>query len=122
MITYKTILKYMFFCHQLPERSFFFKGKQFPICARCTGILIGYIFGIVYIFLSRSTNIILEMSLIIPLALDGIGQHLGYFKSNNTRRLLTGVLAGIATICMLRLASELGLESGNLFYKAVVNR
>ena len=29
-------------CHQMPERSFFYKGKQFPVCARCTGVIIGF--------------------------------------------------------------------------------
>ena len=29
-------------CHQLSERSFRYKGMQFPACARCTGILIGF--------------------------------------------------------------------------------
>ena len=28
-------------CHQLPERSFFFRQYQFPVCARCCGVLIG---------------------------------------------------------------------------------
>lgn len=27
----------IFGCHRRPERSFFYKGRQFPICARCTG-------------------------------------------------------------------------------------
>lgn len=30
-------------CHQLPERSFFYNGKQFPVCARCTGAIVGQI-------------------------------------------------------------------------------
>ena len=25
-------------CHQRPERSFFWDGHQFPVCARCTGL------------------------------------------------------------------------------------
>ena len=25
-------------CHQRPERSFFWDGQQFPVCARCTGL------------------------------------------------------------------------------------
>ncbi|MBQ3473297.1 MAG: DUF2085 domain-containing protein, partial [Methanobrevibacter sp.] len=24
-------------CHRMHERSFFIKGHQFPVCARCTG-------------------------------------------------------------------------------------
>ena len=30
-------------CHQMPERSFFIKGYQFPVCARCTGVLVSSI-------------------------------------------------------------------------------
>ncbi|PQL91928.1 DUF2085 domain-containing protein [Apibacter adventoris] len=30
-------------CHQKPERSFFWKRKQFPLCARCTGIYIAFV-------------------------------------------------------------------------------
>ena len=33
-------------CHQMPERSFFINGMQFPLCARCTGILAGYLVGV----------------------------------------------------------------------------
>jgi len=28
-------------CHQRPERSFFFRGHQFAVCARCTGLYFG---------------------------------------------------------------------------------
>jgi uncharacterized membrane protein len=30
-----------FICHQRPERSFVFHGRQLPVCARCTGLYIG---------------------------------------------------------------------------------
>lgn len=33
-------------CHQRPDRSFFYKGYQFPVCARCTGLFVGYFVGI----------------------------------------------------------------------------
>ena len=33
-------------CHQKPERSFFINGYQFPVCARCTGVMIGYLLAI----------------------------------------------------------------------------
>jgi uncharacterized membrane protein len=34
-------------CHQLPERSFFLDGHQLPVCARCTGLYLGAIGGLV---------------------------------------------------------------------------
>ncbi|HEY2434127.1 MAG TPA: DUF2085 domain-containing protein [Vicinamibacterales bacterium] len=30
-----------FICHQRPERSFFFHGRQLAVCARCTGLYFG---------------------------------------------------------------------------------
>lgn len=120
MHNYQIILKYMFFCHKLPERSFFFKGHQFPLCARCTGILIGYIIGITYIFIFKHLHLVLELLLMTPLLIDGIGQYLGYFKSTNIRRLITGFLAGISTVCLFRLASVLGFQSGLWFYSSVI--
>ena len=30
-------------CHQRADRSFYWKGRKFPLCARCTGVLVGYI-------------------------------------------------------------------------------
>ena len=29
-------------CHQRADRSFYWKGRKFPLCARCTGVLVGY--------------------------------------------------------------------------------
>ena len=41
-------------CHQREDRSFHIKGWQFPICSRCTGILVGQLLGIlIYIFQFR---------------------------------------------------------------------
>ena len=40
-------LYYITKCHQIPERSFFINNRQFNICARCTGIITGFFFGII---------------------------------------------------------------------------
>jgi uncharacterized membrane protein len=114
------ILHYMFLCHRIPERSFFYKGKQLPICARCTGILIGYLFGIIYIIFSKKPHLLFELLLLIPIAIDGLGQLHGYWTSNNTRRLLTGILAGIATIEFFRIAIVLGLNTGRYIFKLII--
>ena len=33
-------------CHQMPERSFFLGSYQFPLCARCTGIMLGRVLAV----------------------------------------------------------------------------
>ena len=33
-------------CHQLPERSFFLGHRQFPVCARCTGLYVSATVGL----------------------------------------------------------------------------
>ena len=33
-------------CHQLPERSFFLADRQFPVCARCTGLYVSGVAGL----------------------------------------------------------------------------
>ena len=44
-------LRIFFGCHARPDRSFYWNGKPFPICARCTGELAGMIAGIPLILL-----------------------------------------------------------------------
>ena len=80
-------------CHQMPERSFFFKGYQFPLCARCTGILIGEVLAVPlwFLFPIPWKGALL---LIAPMAYDGILQYGLSIMSNNRNRLVTGLLAG----------------------------
>lgn len=101
----------MFLCHRMPERSFFIKGYQFPVCARCTGILVGYIIGIIYIILCNKLGYTIELLLMLPMLIDGIGQYRGYFVSTNIRRLITGILAGISAICVSRAVIVLWMKS-----------
>ena len=37
-------------CHQIPERSFTIKGYTLPICARCTGVVIGQLITMIFLF------------------------------------------------------------------------
>ena len=33
-------------CHQIPDRSFFWHGHQLPVCARCTGLYVSGLAGL----------------------------------------------------------------------------
>ena len=81
-------------CHQKAERSFFFKGYQFPVCARCTGVIIGELITIVLLLCSVEINFIVSLILLLPMGIDWGLQHLKILQSNNIRRLITGILGG----------------------------
>ena len=95
------IFNVFFMCHRLPERSFFYKGKQFPICARCTGLALGYILSFVVLILAGLLPLWAILLLIIPTAIDGTGQLFGKWHSNNSRRFVTGTFAGIGVFFIL---------------------
>ncbi len=82
-------------CHQKPERSFFWKGKQFPVCARCTGIHLGYLTMPLFLFGFVSLSWLLTIAFILPTTIDGLTQAYWNRESNNPLRFTTGLLAGI---------------------------
>ncbi len=91
-----------YICHRRPDRSFFYKGHQFPVCARCTGF---YISGIASIILLKFypvpytlTTLLIGTILLIPCAIDGFTQLFEMRESNNILRLITGILGGIGLI------------------------
>ena len=94
-------LQIFFGCHARPDRSFYFRGKQFPICARCTGELIGMIAGIPIVILYGCPRFGIVLVMMIPLVFDGFLQKLTSYESGNIRRLITGILFGIALIFAL---------------------
>ena len=91
-------LRIFFGCHARPDRSFYFRGKQFPICAQCTGELVGIIVGIPIAIFWGCPRCWIVLLMMIPLVFDGFLQRLTSYESGNIRRLLTGILFGIAFI------------------------
>ena len=83
-------------CHQMPERSFFIGDYQLPLCARCTGIVIGHVLGIVVSFFHRLPFLCLLGT--IPLMVDGLVQEFTSYESTNRRRLCTGILYGFGVM------------------------
>ena len=80
-------------CHQLPERSFFYKGKQFPICARCTGVVLGQLSAVLYSFF-ESVPFLHCVLLISAMGIDWLLQETKIRESTNLRRLITGFCGG----------------------------
>ena len=112
------------FCHQLPLRSFEAGGLTFPVCARDTGIYLGFFFTIVVAFILYARHekkpVALSEALpatsphtfpaalppapylailalfVLPMAVDGVTSYLGLRETTNTIRYITGFFTGIA--------------------------
>lgn len=78
-------------CHRLPERSFFIGGRQFHVCARCTGLIVGIPSSVLLIPLSSWSLPIFACSSTLLIS-DGMTQWCGWRSSNNTLRFWTGFL------------------------------
>lgn len=77
------------FCHRMPSRSFFLKGRQFHLCARCTGLIVGPIVAplVALIPLPPAAGAVA----LLVLALDGSTQFVGWRESKNWVRFGTGI-------------------------------
>jgi uncharacterized membrane protein len=90
-------------CHQKNERSLSFRGYQFPVCARCTGLFFGQLCGIALFFLFLRVDIKVLFACagvsVVLLGADGFFQLKGIWASTNPRRLITGLLCGFFATC-----------------------
>ena len=85
------------FCHRRKDRSIKMSNYTFPLCARCTGLWLGFAVGLLFRVAGLHTPPMFSVALMLPLIIDGLAQFVGYRESNNQLRILTGVLFGIAT-------------------------
>ena len=82
-------------CHQIPERSCFIHGYQFPVCCRCMGIWLGSILAALLWLFNIIIPIYITLVFLFPMIIDGILQYKLTIMSTNARRILTGLLFGI---------------------------
>ena len=97
-INLMAVSRKLFCCHQIAERSFFAFGYQFPICARCTGILVGYICALFLLIFDVIISPAMSLLMLFPLVIDGSIQLFFLIMSNNVRRFITGIFYGIGFI------------------------
>ncbi|PWH18407.1 MAG: hypothetical protein DDG60_00510 [Anaerolineae bacterium] len=125
-------------CHQLDERSFHVDSHRLPLCARCSGMYLGAVLGILYLSLTQPRRggmppkAILVVLAVFGLAfvVDGGNSYLYLLKQtwgerldflpnlylpNNTLRLLTGtgVGLGLAVAVFLSFNQTMWIEWDN---------
>lgn len=104
-------LPIFFGCHCRPDRSFFISGKQFPICARCTGELVG-MFLCIFSYHFIKFKISIYILLMIPLILDGFIQLLTNYESTNLKRFITGLLFGYSLLSLFIISNVFVFKLG----------
>lgn len=77
----------------MSERSFFIKGYQFPICARCTGVIISSFVAVV-VFWWYKMSMIVSFALCAIMFMDWFIQRIEIKSSTNIRRFITGLMGG----------------------------
>ncbi|MEO8665697.1 MAG: DUF2085 domain-containing protein [Ignavibacteria bacterium] len=93
-------------CHKLPHRSFFFRGRQFPVCARCTGMYLGYITFPFFMFDIIHLSLVITLILLVPTFIDGLTQAYCSRESNNTLRLITGIMSGVGQMSLVAIIGK----------------
>ena len=96
-------------CHRIASHSFFMDERQFPLCARCTGMYLGALLGLVYSFRKGRQagfpprRILAVLGIfVLGFGVDGVNSYLNLLRdipflytSTNWLRLLTGTMFGI---------------------------
>ncbi len=85
-------------CHQMECRSFSVGGYQFPLCARCTGVFVGEIVGIIMLICGFRLEWYIIVPFILLMGADWFVQRINLWESTNVRRFVTGTLCGIALV------------------------
>lgn len=82
-------------CHQRPDRSFFYHGKQFPVCARCTGAFVGHCLALILFCFKILLSPVVCIVMLTTMGIDWGIQEVGIKESTNRRRFVTGILGGL---------------------------
>jgi uncharacterized membrane protein len=88
-------------CHQKRERTLRVGELYLPVCARDTGIYIGFFLGYLLLPLRNKRSrgppdLLISFIMILPLIVDSLTQNLGLRVSMNEIRLISGLFFGTA--------------------------
>jgi len=97
-------------CHQLPDRSFFGGGVQVPVCARDTGIYVGFVVSLAvlaWIHRDRPRGLpggafwVTFGLAVAYMGWDGVTSYAGLRDSNNLLRLTSGMGVGYCCAALI---------------------
>lgn len=94
-------------CHQTPERSFYVAGYPLAVCARCTGLYVGFAAAVAFYPVMTSlkrTDTPERKWLFIavaPLAIDFALGFFGVWENTHLSRSLTGALLGAVSVVFI---------------------
>jgi len=94
-------LAHLIGCHQRSDRSYFIRGRQIPVCARCFGALTGLLLVPAF-----RLDTLAASALLLPMLLDGGTQALGLRGSKNWLRFGTGLCFAVGSGALLIRASK----------------
>lgn len=99
------------FCHRRPDRTLRYRGKYFPVCARCTGIYIGMVFAFSLSYFLKLNHdfglFFISLIFMLPAGIDGVTQLFKWRESRNSIRLVTGLFCGIGYGLLLILMGDI---------------
>jgi uncharacterized membrane protein len=103
-------------CHRIPNRSFVIGERPFPLCARCSGMYLGALLGLIYqsfiswkagLFPPRRVTLVLGIFVLI-FAIDGLNSFLSLipfaptlYIPQNWLRLISGTVMGVVIAASL---------------------
>jgi uncharacterized membrane protein len=102
-------------CHRIAARSFSIGDRQFPLCARCTGMYLGTLAGLLFQYKHEKRGgmpvlkiMILLGVILVGFGIDGVNSYLhlipnapSLYTPENWLRLVTGTALGIGIAAVL---------------------
>ena len=98
-------------CHQIPARSFFGAGIQVPVCARDTGIYLGFVVSLIVLALlhrgerprrfAPAAAWVAMGAMFVAFGWDGVSSYAGFRETTNEIRLATGLGVGFSSAAVL---------------------
>lgn len=112
---------YSLFCHQQLSRSLIISGQALPLCARCTGIYLGFLISLISCLMvlgEKSTKLVFSRSgmitsvgMVFVFITEAIAERLGCLELSNNMRFLAAMFAGVSIAYILLFLS--GSEQNN---------